>query len=76
MDWQATVMAPLMAIMLRQLVRTPPEQRDAKLIAATAADIRTKVKILGNYKVKGDAPAPKAERVVQHSPIETDDIPF
>jgi hypothetical protein len=39
-------------------------------------DAGTKVKILGNYKVKGDAPAPKAERVVQHSPIETDDIPF
>ncbi|MCA3261034.1 MAG: glutathione S-transferase family protein [Telmatospirillum sp.] len=60
MDWQATVMAPLMAIMLRQLVRTPPEQRDAKLIAATAADIRAKVNILddalaGRAYLAGDA---------------------
>jgi len=60
MDWQATVLAPLMSVMLRQLVRTPPEQRDAKLIAATAADIRTKVKILdaalaGRAYLAGDA---------------------
>lgn len=39
-------------------------------------DAGTKVKILGNYKVKGDAPAPKVERLVHPASTESDDIPF
>jgi hypothetical protein len=37
-----------------------------------------KSKIIGNYKVKGDAPAPapKVERVVHPASTESDDIPF
>lgn len=46
MDWQATVLAPLMGILLRQCVRTPPEKRDASLIAATAADTCAKIAML------------------------------
>jgi hypothetical protein len=41
-------------------------------------DAGTKVQILGNYKVKGDAPAPapKVERIVHQDSTENDDIPF
>jgi len=46
MDWQSTVLAPLMAILLRQCVRTPPEKRDLGLIAATAAETSAKIAML------------------------------
>jgi glutathione S-transferase len=60
MDWQATALAPPMSMLLRQLVRTPADKRDAELIATAAAEIRTKVKILdaalaGRAYLAGDA---------------------
>jgi glutathione S-transferase len=43
MDWQATALAPLMGILLRQIVRTAPDKRDAGLIASTCAETCAKV---------------------------------
>lgn len=37
MDWQQTTLNPASGNAFRQLIRTPPEQRDAKVIAASVA---------------------------------------
>jgi glutathione S-transferase len=41
MDWQATALAPPMSILLRQLVRTQADKRDAELIAYLAGEAFT-----------------------------------
>jgi glutathione S-transferase len=46
MDWQATALAPLMAILLRQIVRTAPDKRDAGAIASASADTCAKALML------------------------------
>ncbi|MBI1244426.1 MAG: glutathione S-transferase [Alphaproteobacteria bacterium] len=46
MDWQATVLAPQIAVVLLQKVRTPPEKRDEAVLAAACQFARDKAGVL------------------------------
>ncbi len=46
MDWQATVLAPQIAVVLMQSVRTPPEKRDNAALAAACQFARDKAGVL------------------------------
>lgn len=54
MDWQATVLAPPTAVVLRQAVRTPPDKRDHAALAAACAELRDKAGTL-DAALKGRA---------------------
>jgi len=46
MDWQATVLAPPTAVVLNQIVRTPPEKRDNAAAEAAFRTLREKAGVL------------------------------
>ncbi len=46
MDWQATTLTPAMGDAFMQLVRTPPEQRDMRLVEASIAKTEPRMAIL------------------------------
>jgi glutathione S-transferase len=46
MDWQATTLTPGMGDAFMQLIRTPPEQRDMKLVEASIAKTEPRLAIL------------------------------
>lgn len=49
MEWQATTLTPAMGDAFVQLVRTPPEQRDRRLVEASIAKTEPKMAILDAY---------------------------
>ena len=60
MDWQATTYTPAMWAAFWQLVRTPPDQRDAKVVEASLAKTEKAAEILeaalaGRQFITGDA---------------------
>ena len=60
MDWQATTYTPAMWSAFWQLVRTPPDQRDAKVVEASLAKTEKAAEILeaalaGRQFITGDA---------------------